>query len=44
MLAFPSELGRRWDWEDRGMVDGLQPLLDGGRVKLYCIDGADEYT
>jgi esterase/lipase superfamily enzyme len=44
VLAFPSELGRRWDWEDRGMVDALQPLLDGGRVKLYCIDGADEYT
>jgi len=44
VLAFPSELGRRWDWEDRGMVDGLAGLIDGGRLKLYCVDGADEYT
>jgi esterase/lipase superfamily enzyme len=44
VLAFPSELGRRWDWEDRGMVHALAGLIDGGRVKLYCVDAADEYT
>jgi esterase/lipase superfamily enzyme len=44
VLAFPSELGRRWDWEDRGIVDALAGLIDGGRVKLYCVDAADEYT
>ena len=44
VLVFPSELGRRWDWEDRGMVDALSGLIDGGRLKLYCVDGADEYT
>jgi esterase/lipase superfamily enzyme len=44
VLAFPSELGRRWDWEDRGMVAGLAGLIDGDRVKLYCVDGADEYS
>ena len=44
VLTFPSELGRRWDWEDRGMVDALASLIDGGRVKLYCVDAADEYT
>jgi esterase/lipase superfamily enzyme len=44
VLVFPSELGRRWDWEDAGMVGALSPLIDGGRVKLYCVDGADEYT
>jgi esterase/lipase superfamily enzyme len=44
LLVFPSELGRRWDWEDRGMVDALAPLVDGGRVKVYCVDGADEYS
>ena len=26
------------------MVGALSPLLDAGRAKLYCIDGADEYT
>jgi esterase/lipase superfamily enzyme len=44
VLVFPSELGRRWDWEDTGMVGTLTPLIDGGRVKLYCVDGADAYT
>ena len=44
VLAFPSELGRRWDWEDRGMVSALAPLIDGGRIKLYCVDAVDEYT
>ena len=26
------------------MVDALAGLVDGGRVKLYCVDAADEYT
>jgi esterase/lipase superfamily enzyme len=44
VLVFPSELGQRWDWEDRGMVEALTPLLDEGRLKLYCVDGADAYS
>jgi esterase/lipase superfamily enzyme len=26
------------------MVGALAPLIDGGRVKLYCVDGADEWS
>jgi esterase/lipase superfamily enzyme len=44
VVAFPSELGKRWDWESTGMVAALAPLIDGGRVKLYCVDGADEWS
>jgi esterase/lipase superfamily enzyme len=44
VLVFPSELGRRWDWEGTGMVEAVAPLIDAGRVKLYCVDGADAYT
>jgi esterase/lipase superfamily enzyme len=44
LLAFPSELGKRWDWESTGMVAALAPLLEAGRVKLYCIDAADEWS
>ena len=44
VLVFPSELGRRWDWEDTDMVAALAPLIDGGRIKLDCVDGADAYT
>ena len=42
--SFPSELGKRWDWEDSGMIGALAPLIDAGRVKVYCVDGADAWT
>ena len=44
LLVFPSELGKRWDWEDSGMIGALSPLIDDGRVKVYCADGADAWT
>jgi esterase/lipase superfamily enzyme len=44
LLVFPSELGKRWDWEDTGMIGALAPLVDAGRVKVYCVDGADEWS
>jgi esterase/lipase superfamily enzyme len=44
LLVFPSELGKRWDWEDAGMIAALASLIEEGRVKVYCADGADEWT
>ena len=44
LLVFPSELGKRWDWEDNGMIGALTPLIDDGRLKVYCADGADAWT
>lgn len=41
VIAFPSENGEPWDWEDRGMIESLGGLLDDGRVKLYCIPSYD---
>jgi esterase/lipase superfamily enzyme len=41
VLAFPSERGPAWQYEERGMVDAIAPLLDAGRVKLYCVDSYD---
>jgi esterase/lipase superfamily enzyme len=40
-LVFPSERGRPWDFENNGMIDAVRPLLDAGRVKLYCVDSYD---
>ncbi|MCE7011294.1 hypothetical protein LWC34_52075 [Kibdelosporangium philippinense] len=40
-LVFPSEQGRAWDWESNGMIDAVRPLLEDGRVKLYCVDSFD---
>ena len=41
VVVFPSEGGRAWDYENNGMVDAVAPLLESGRVKLYCIDSFD---
>jgi esterase/lipase superfamily enzyme len=44
LLVFPSELGKRWDWEDTGMIAALASLIEEGRVRVYCADSADEWT
>lgn len=44
VLAFPSEAGRAWDWENNGMVEAVRPLIDAGRLKLYCVDTFDDQT
>jgi len=41
VLAFPAEKGGAYDWQDRGMVEAVSGLIDGGRVKLYCVDAKD---
>jgi len=41
LIAFPSENGEVSDWEDRGMVHVLGPLLEQGRLKLYCVPSFD---
>jgi esterase/lipase superfamily enzyme len=41
VLAFPSEQGPCWQYEERGMVDAVGGLLEAGRMKLYCVDSYD---
>jgi esterase/lipase superfamily enzyme len=41
VLVFPAQEGNRYEWESRGMVHALAPLLEDGRVKLYCVDSWD---
>ena len=40
-LAFPSEQGRAWDFENNGMVGAVAGLIDAGRLKVYCVDSYD---
>jgi esterase/lipase superfamily enzyme len=44
VLAFPSEQGASWQYEERGMVEAIAPLLDAGRLKLYCVDSYDSQS
>jgi esterase/lipase superfamily enzyme len=41
LIAFPSQQGERWDFEERGMIDALGTLLEAGRVKVYAVDSYD---
>ena len=41
VLVFPSSEGRADDAETYGLVDAVRPLLEAGRVKLYCVDSWD---
>jgi esterase/lipase superfamily enzyme len=41
VLAFPSQQGPAWQYEERGMVAAIADLLDAGRVKLYAVDSFD---
>jgi esterase/lipase superfamily enzyme len=44
VLAFPSEQGPCWQYEEHGMVDAVGSLLESGRIKLYCVDSWDAGT
>jgi esterase/lipase superfamily enzyme len=44
ILAFPTSLGRFYQWEDFGMVEALHDRLEGGHIQLWCVDGIDEET
>jgi esterase/lipase superfamily enzyme len=41
LLAFPSQQGPAWQYEERGMVDAIGDLLEAGRVKLYAVGSYD---
>ncbi len=41
VLVFPSEQGSAHDTESNGIVGAVGALIDGGRLKLYCVDSYD---
>jgi len=36
VLAFPTAAGMAHEWQRQGMVESLAPLIEGGKIKLYC--------
>lgn len=41
ILAFPSSMGRFYEWEDFGMVRTLAAQLEAGHNRLVCVDSVD---
>ena len=41
LLAFPSQQGPAWQYEERGMIDAIGGEIEAGRVKVYAVDSYD---
>lgn len=42
VLAFPTSMGRFYQWEDFGMVHALSDQIERGDIQLFCVDSVDE--
>jgi len=40
-IAFPTSLGRFYQWEDFGLLEPLRGRLEGGALQLFCVDSVD---
>ncbi len=40
-VVIPTQSGRFFDWENRGMMDALKTHIDNGWIQLFCIDSVD---
>ena len=41
VLVFPTRAGRFYDYENWGLVDALHSSIEGGHIRLFCVDGVD---
>ncbi|MBV8301338.1 MAG: esterase family protein [Candidatus Dormibacteraeota bacterium] len=41
LIAFPTSMGRFYQWEDFGLVDAVRDRIDAGHVQLWCVDSVD---
>lgn len=41
LIVMPTSRGRHVEFESFGMIDALAPLIEAGRVKVYCPDSCD---
>jgi esterase/lipase superfamily enzyme len=41
LLVFPAEGGSAADFEGNGLLAAVSDLVEGGRVKVYCVDSFD---
>ena len=44
VLLFPSENGSASDAENNGMLEAVRPLIDAGRMSLFCVDSLDGWS
>ena len=43
-LVFPTSGGDEWEFEGQGMLDALGHHMDGGKVKLFCVNSVNNQS
>jgi esterase/lipase superfamily enzyme len=38
LIGFPTSAGDEWELENQGLIGSLADLIDGGRVKFFCVN------
>jgi esterase/lipase superfamily enzyme len=38
VLVFPSASGMAHEWENKAMIEQVAPLVNSGKIKLYCVE------
>ena len=41
LLAFPTSMGRFYQWEDFGLIGALSDWIDAGTLQVVCVDSVD---
>jgi esterase/lipase superfamily enzyme len=44
VLVFPTSGGDEWEFERQGMLDALGRHVDGGKVKLFCVNSVNNQS
>jgi esterase/lipase superfamily enzyme len=42
VVAFPTSMGRFFQWEDFGLIGAMASRLAAGALQLWCVDSVDE--
>ena len=42
LIAFPTSMGRFYDYEDRNMIAAVGYQYDAGRLQAFCVDSVDK--
>jgi len=42
LLAFPTSMGRFYQWEDFGLIGAVADWIDSGALQVICVDSIDD--
>ena len=43
-ICFPTECGRFYDYENRGIIESMRWYIENGKIQLFCLDSLDSLS